>query len=127
VPALEPVAGVRVVAAPAAIDGARWAGDDVDVLRIAPDEALGLGATGVEVDDPDAIVAPESGFVVALLDDAEIRRVGDHADWPLPQATDALGQGKVAGVPARVVGGRAALLVTQAAYADELERRLGWR
>ena len=55
-PALEPIEAWRVVATAAALDGARWHGEDIDVLRIAPDEALGLGATGVEVDDPDAIV-----------------------------------------------------------------------
>jgi hypothetical protein len=128
VPALEPVAAVRVVASQAALDGAHWSGDDgVDVLRTAPDEALGLGATGVEVDDPDAIVEHESGFVVALLDDPDLRTIEAHTDWRLPTAAGELSQGKVAGVPAKVVGGRPALLVTNAAYADELERRLGWR
>ena len=66
-PALEPVDGLRVVATPAALDAARWSGDGVDVLRIAPDEAFAIGATGVEVDDPDAIVEAEAGFAVALL------------------------------------------------------------
>jgi hypothetical protein len=126
VPALEPVAGLRVVANPAALDGARWSGDDVDVLRTAPDEALGLGATAVEVDDPDAVVESEAGFVVALLDDNDVRRVAAHTDWELPMTTGELAQGKIAGVPAKVVGGRPALLVTNAAYADELRERLGW-
>lgn len=126
-PALDPVAGIRVVASPAALDGARWSGDDVDVLRTAPDEALGLGATAVEVDDPDAIVEPEAGFVVALLDDDDLRHVADHTDWDFPMATGEIAQGKIAGVPANVVGGRPALLVTNAAYADELRERLGWR
>jgi hypothetical protein len=127
VPALEPVAALRVVAAPDALDRARWSGADVDVLRTAPDEALGLGATAVEVDDPDAIVEPESGFVAALLGRDELRVLETHADSPLPTAKGALAQGKIAGVPAKVVGGTPALLVTHAAYADELERRLGWR
>lgn len=126
-PALEPVAALRVVASPEVLDGARWSGGDVDVLRTASDEALGLGATAVEVDDPDAIVEPEAGFVVALLDEDEIRRVAAHTEWDLPTAAGELAQGKVAGVPAKVVGGRPALLVTNAAYADELRERLGWR
>ena len=125
-PALEPVASVRVVAAPEALDLARWSGDDVDIIRVAPDEALGLGATGVEVVDPDAIVEPESGLVVALLDDLEFQTVAAHTEWELPTATGELAQGKIAGVPARLVGGRPALLVVQAAYADELRTRLGW-
>ena len=126
-PALEPVHGVRVIASAAALDDARWAGNDVDILRTAPDEAFGLGATEVEVDDPDAIFELESGFVVALLDDADRRAVEAHTDWRFPTATGELAQGKVAGVPAKIVGGRPALLVTNAAYADELARRLGWR
>jgi hypothetical protein len=130
VPALEPVAGVRVVAEPTALDGARWDGDDVDVLRIAPDEALGLGATGATVNgDPDAIVEPEAGFSVALLDRVELAVLAAHTDWPLPVDGPAgtLAQGKIAGVPARLVVGDPFLLVTQTACADELKRRLGWR
>ena len=126
-PALEPAEAVRVVAAPAAIDGARWAGDDVDVLRIAPDEALGIGATGVEVDDPDAIVEPEAGYAVALLDGVEVAALAAHMDWALPADRGTVAQGKIAGVPATVLVGDPTLVVTNAAYADELERRLGWR
>ncbi len=54
--------GVRVVASPDAIDAAAWqdAGPGADdfeplILRLAPDEAFAVGATGVHVDDPDAI------------------------------------------------------------------------
>jgi hypothetical protein len=128
VPALEPVEAVRVVADPAALDAARWDGDDFDVLRIAPDEALGLGATGAEVDgDPDAIVEPEGGFAVALLAPEELATIAAHVDWPLPGDAGTLAQGKIAGVPAKLLIGDPTLLVVQVAYADELERRLGWR
>jgi len=126
VPALEPVESWRVVATPAALDGARWQGSDVDVLRIAPDEALGIGATGVEVDDPNAIVELETGFAVALLDVDDWYGVVDHIDWPLPEEPGALAQGKVAGVPAKLRMGEPTLLVVQTAYADELRGRLGW-
>ena len=126
-PALEPVPAIRVVATPAAIDGARWSGEDVDVIRIAADEALGLGATGIELEDDDAIVEPEAGFAVASLDDADLAAVVGRTDWPVPWATGELAQGKVAGVPVKIVGGKPTLLVVQAAYADELGRRLGWR
>ena len=125
-PALEPVAGVRVVANPDALDRARWSGEDVDVIRIAPDEALGIGATGVDVDDPHAIVEPESGFSVALLG-PEDAPLGDHTDWPIPEVGGALAQGKVAGVPVKLLVGEPTLVVVQSAYADEIERRLGWR
>ncbi|MBA2381171.1 MAG: hypothetical protein H0V73_03590 [Chloroflexi bacterium] len=126
-PAFEPVAAVRVVASPEALDGARWSGDGVDILRTASDEAIGIGATAVDVDDPDAIVEPEAGFLVALLDEHDVRRLAAHTEWELSTAAGKLFQGKVAGVPARILGGRPGLLVTNAAYADELERRLGWR
>ena len=125
-PALEPIGGFRVVASPDALDGARWTGDAASILRIAPDEALGLGVTHVAVDDPNAIVEPESGFVVAYLDAHEQRVLAAHVDWALPTDPGALGQGKIAGVPARVLVGTPSLLVIQAAYADELRSRLGW-
>jgi hypothetical protein len=126
VPELEIVAGIRVVAAPDALDAARWQGADVDVLRIAPDEALALGASSAAVDDPDAIVEPEVGFAVALLDAAETRSLAAHTDWPIPEAAGALAQGKIAGVPARLLIGDPTLLVVQAAYVDDLKARLGW-
>jgi hypothetical protein len=126
VPALEPVDGLRVVARPAALDAARWSGEDVDVLRIASDEAFAIGATGVEVDDPDAIVEAEAGFAVALLDDAGRRALAAHTDWPIPEGPGSFAQGKIAGVPAKLLVGDPTLLVTQVAYADELRSRLGW-
>ena len=133
-PALEPVLGLRVVAAAAALDGARWAGADVDVVRIAPDEALGIGATGVEVDDPDAIVEPEAGYSAAFLVVGDWYGLVDHVDWPHPDDPGVLAQGKVAGVPAKVRTGdpaavptdAPALLVVQTCYANDLKARLGW-
>jgi hypothetical protein len=129
VPALEPVEAWRVVATPAAIDSARWRGDDVEILRVAADEALAIGASGVDVDDPDAIVEPDAGYSVALLSREELRALAAHAEWPIPALTvrSELAQGKIAGVPAKVLVGDPALLVVQTAYGDELERRLGWR
>lgn len=125
-PALEPVRGLRVVASPAALDGARWIGEAI-VLRLAVDEALAIDATGVVLDDPDAIVEPEPGFVVAVLEPEDLRTLVERTEWVLPAELGALGQGKVAGVPARILMTAAPVLVVQAAYADELERRLGWR
>ncbi len=129
-PALEPVAGLRVVALPDALDGARWRGDDVDVIRIAPDEALVLGAIGVDLDgDPDAIVESETGFVAALLDRHELAALAAHADWAMPVLAKpgTLVQGKIAGVPTKLLIGDPSILLTQAAYGDELGRRLAWR
>jgi hypothetical protein len=126
VPALEQLHGWRVVAAPDALDRAVWAGEDVIVLRIAPDEAFAVGAVGVDVDEPDAIVEPEAGFVGVRLSPDDLERVVTHLDWPIPDAPGALAQGKVAGVPAKIRTDDPALLVIQAAYAHDLADRLGW-
>jgi hypothetical protein len=125
VPALEPVASWRVVAAPDALDRAAWVGEDVDVIRIAPDEALGIGATGVVVDDPHAISEPDGGFVVALLTESDLAALAAHVDWTVP-AVGSLGQGKIGGVPAKLIVGSSTFIVTHAVYADELRERLGW-
>jgi hypothetical protein len=126
VPALEPVEAIRVVATADALDSAAWVGDHVDVLRIAPDEALVFGATGVEVDDPDAIIEDDTGFAVRFLSLEDVATIAAHTDWPVPTRVGALAQGKIAGVPAKLLVGQPPLLVTNAAYADELARRLGW-
>jgi hypothetical protein len=126
VPALERLSGWRIVATSDAIDDARWLGDDVVVLRIAPDEAFGVGASGVEVDDPDVIAEDDRGFVGARLDPSDVQTLVAHADWELPTVTGELAQGKIAGVPVKLVTGDRALLVTRAAYAHDLAERLGW-
>jgi hypothetical protein len=128
--ALEPLHGLRVVADPEALDRASWRGDlDVTVVRVAPDEALAIGARSVEIDDPHAIVEDEGGFVGAWLTAEEFETwILPHIEWPLPADEDrpTVAQGSIAGVPAklwlRATGG--ALLVAQAAYADELSGRL---
>ena len=127
--ALEPLHGLRVVADPAALDRASWRGDlDVTVLRVALDEALAVGARTVEIDDEHAIVVEEAGFVGAWLTAEEFEAaVLPHVEWPLPEdERPVLAQGSIAGVPSklwlRATGG--ALLVTQAAYADELAGRV---
>jgi hypothetical protein len=124
VPAFESLRGLRVVADPAALDGARWQGDDVTVLRLAPDDAFAIGADTVEIDDEHAIVESEVGFEGAWL---PLDAVVPHLEWSLPTERPALAQGFVATVPARLWlpdDGDALLLVTAAAYADELSGRL---
>jgi hypothetical protein len=120
--ALEPLRGLRVVADPVAIDAARWHGSDVTVLRFAPDDAFGIDAEGVEVDDADAIIESEVGFSGAGI---AIGDVVDHIEWSLPDAP-ALAQGSIAGVPAKLwlAADGGVLLVTATAYADELVGRL---
>jgi hypothetical protein len=123
-PVFERLDGLRVVADAAALDRARWDGDDVTVLRIAPDDAFVIDATGVAIDDEHAIVEPEVGFSGAWVELDAVRR---HIEWALPAERPGLAQGFVATVPAKVwlpgTGDRV-LLITAAAYADELAGRL---
>ena len=125
-PALDRFRGVRVVADPASLDRASWRGDDVTVLRLAPDDAFGVGATAVDIDDEHAIVEEEVGFVGAWLDPDDVE---PHLEWSLPTERPALAQGSIAGVPAKLwlPADGDALLLTAAAYGDELSRRLGSR
>ena len=131
-PALEPIVGVRVVAAAETIDRAAWVpSTGTRVLRTAPDEAFAWqpGATvSVTIDDPDAIVEPEHGFVAATLSPADVERVARHVEIPLPLDLPALVQGKIAGVPARLglLPDGSGVLLVHAAYAEELTRRLRW-
>ena len=122
-PALERLQGLRVVADPAALDAARWQGDDLTVLRLAPDDAFAIGATDVEIDDQHAIVESEPGFAGAWL---PLDAVAHHIEWSLPTERPTLAQGAVANVPARLwlPDDGDALLITAAAYAVELESRL---
>ena len=123
---LEPLEGLRVVAEPAVLDRAVWHGDGVVVLRLAPDDAFALDAWRVDVDDPAAIVEAERGFVGAwLTPDAIEAVVVPHLEWPLPNERPALAQGAIAGVPGKLwLTDDGALLLTPAAYAEELARRL---
>ena len=121
-PVLERRPGLRVVADAAALDGARWTGEDVLVLRLAPDEALALGATAVELDDEHAIIEAEAGFAAA---DVDLADVAAHIEWAIPTERPALAQGAIAGVPARLwLTDDGATLVVQAAYAADLQDRL---
>jgi hypothetical protein len=120
---LERLRGVRVVADPDPLDAARWKGDAITVLRFARDDAFAIGASSVEIDDEHAIIETESGFVGAWIPVTEILR---HVEWSMPADRPALAQGSVANVPARVwlADDGDVLLLTAAAYADELAGRL---
>jgi len=124
VPVLDRLSGLRVVADPAALNAASWHGaSEVTVLRLAPDDAFAIGATEVDIDDEHAIIESEAGFVGAWL---PVEDVAHHIEWSLPAERPVLAQGAVAQVPARVwlPDDGDALLVTAAAYADELASRL---
>ena len=119
----EQLHGLRVVAKPAAIDAAPIP-PGATVLRIAPDDAIVVDAPTLTIDDPFAIVEPEYAFVHWHLTPAEFDGIRDHIEWPLPP-DGALGQGLIAGVPAKIlVGPDDVLLVVSAGLAHELSERL---
>ena len=121
--------GVRVVASPETIDRATWedAGPGPDefeplVLRFAPDEAFAVGATGVQIADPDA-----TGYVALMFPvDEFVDFVLPRIEWPAPNTRPAFTQGSIAGVPAKLyidTTGAATVFVL-AAYLDDLLARL---
>lgn len=119
----EPLSGVRVVAAPPALDGLEWP-DGVVALRLAGDDLFAVGAAKAEL--ADAIVEDERGFVGWWLTLEELDGlVLEHVDWALPARWPALAQGLIGGVPAKLwLTNDRVLLFAAAAYAHELEERL---
>jgi len=119
----EPLRALRVVATPAAID-AMVLPTGATVMRIAPDDAIVTGAAHLELDDRFAIVEPEFTFVHWTLTPAEFADVVHHIEWPPPQP-GALGQGLIAGVPAKIViAADQVELIVSAGLAHELTARL---
>ena len=126
--------GVRVVASPEALDAAEWqdAGpgpDDFEplILRFAPDEAFAVGATGVHVDDPDAIVEAEVGYTAVMFPvDEFIDVVLPRIEWPVSPTRPAFCQGSIAGVPSKLyidTTGAATVFIA-GSYVDDFLSRL---
>ena len=126
--------GVRVVASPEAIDAAAWqdAGPGPDefeplILRFAPDEAFAVGATGVHLDDPEAIIEPELGYTAIMFPvDEFIDVVLPRMEWAVAPTRPAFCQGSIAGVPAKLYIDTtgAATVFVMAAYLDDFLSRL---
>ena len=115
--------GLRVVAKSAALDAAELP-DGATMLRIAPDDAIVVGAATLTLDDPFAIVEPEYAFVYWRLTSEEVDEVTHHIEWPLPAAGQ-LGQGLIAGVPAKImIATDHVLMIVSAGLAHELLERL---
>ncbi|MEM9464564.1 MAG: hypothetical protein AAGA90_04295 [Actinomycetota bacterium] len=119
----EVVAAVRVAARPEALDTASWP-VDATVLRTAPDEVLLVDSLDATPPEPDAIVFPDMGWVRFAMAPATGAQVMAHAAaWPPPTA--GLGQGLVAGVPAKVVvRDDEWWIIVGAVVADEFEERV---
>mgnify|MGYP001481663326 CR=1 FL=1 len=115
--------GLRVVAKPAALD-AVVVPKGATMLRIAPDDAIVVGATALTLDDPFAIIEPEYAFVHWRLTLQEFEGVAHHIEWSLPVG-GRLGQGLIAGVPAKIlIKHDHVMLVVSAGLAHELLERL---
>lgn len=114
---------VRVVASPETI--ASLVADGV-IFQTAPDEALVLDATDVEVDDPYAIVLPDDGLAGIALSRDQVRAWCEReAEWSLPASGDVFAQGSVAGLPVKVwAHGAHATVICRASHIEELEARL---
>lgn len=135
----EPLHGLRIVAAPSALDAAfeATARSGAIVIRIAPDDAFVIGATDVQLTDPHAIVEPESAFVGWWLTTDEVSaHIAPHVEWTLPKpktGTTQLAQGLVAGVPMKLwfsdptdasADGPQVLLIVSRGLAHEAHGRL---
>lgn len=122
-PAVETFSGLRIVASPAALDGAVWPAGTT-VLRLAADEVLVLGTDRVDLADPNALVELETGWCGAEMERAVLEKwLEREAEWPAPDS--GLGQGMAAGLPVKVwVGDERALLLTRGSLAAELQERL---
>lgn len=123
----ETVQGVRVVARAQAIEELlAGLADAVTALRIAPDDVFLIGYPGVPAcSDPDAIVETDRGFSGSWFTVEEFENViRAHMEWPMPPH-GTLGQGLIAGVPAKVhINNAAVLVVCPTAFVHELEGRL---
>jgi hypothetical protein len=119
----ELVAAVRVAARSAALDAASWPADAA-VLRTAPDEVLLVDALDVGPPEPDAIVLADMSWVrFAMTPVVGAAVMAGGAAWPPPDV--GLGQGLIAGVPAKlVVGDDEWWIIVGAVVADEFAERL---
>ena len=128
--AFSSVQGHRIVASPDILDATSWP-YAMWVLRLAPDEVLLLDDVAADtvrptVDDPFAIIEPESGFAEAGYDLAMFEAVvAPHIDWAIPSTRPAVAQGLVAGVPCKLwFTDDGVLLICLIAHVHELEARL---
>jgi hypothetical protein len=138
VPEFATIPGYRIVATVSAIDAFVALDDPSDLgdkkffhprfLRLAPDDVFVFGQMPPTspVTDPHAIMEEESGFHGAWFTMEEFdRRVRPHIDWELPIEPRSFTQGFVANVPAKLwLTTDRVFLMTNAAYAHELEERI---
>ncbi|CAN5615767.1 hypothetical protein BH10ACT2_BH10ACT2_09090 [soil metagenome] len=122
----ERLVGWRIIAEPAALDATKWPKGS-RVVRISADDVFLIGATEPKITgDEHAIVTPEHGFSGIALSAAQVAATTEqHIEWQLPTARPSVGQGQIAGVPAKLLlaaDGSALLLVACAASHELLGR-----
>ena len=122
---VERIPVTRVVSTPEALDGAAVPPGTI-VLRIAPDEAIVLGETQVEVADPHAIVFADSGWAGVWLDSTSAAAfLLAECEWELPSARPAFAQGMVSHLAAKLwLEEDRTLILVPSAMRAELEARL---
>ena len=132
---LTPLAGFRLVASPASLDAMTISGSGAGpiVLRVAPDEVLGvfasdeggLGAMSIS-DDPDRLFTVDNSWHGVWVEpDAAMDLLERHADWEPPNERPAFAQGLVAGLPVKVWWSLARVLfVVPATFGVDFEERV---
>ncbi len=120
------LAGWRIIADAAALDAVKWPKGS-RAVRISPDDVFVIGVAEPKVSgDSHAIVTPEHGFSGIELTAAQVALIAEqHIEWELPTKVPAMGQGQIAGVPAKLLlnsDGSALLLVACAASHELLGR-----
>lgn len=127
-PSAQQLVGWRIIAAPTALDAVKWPKGS-RVVRISPDDVFLIGAAEPKVPgDAHAIVTPEHGFSGVELSAAQVASIAEqHIEWQLPIARPSMGQGQIAGVPAKLLfaADGSALLLVACAASHELLGRLG--
>jgi len=121
----EPIRALRVVATAVALD-TLGVPAGAHVVRLAPDDALVVGANEVTVADPDAIVERDDGWVVWAVTEEDLATVvAPRTHWPIPTVRPAVAPGLVAGVPAVLrLHTESSWLLCNAVFAHELSERL---
>ncbi len=122
----ERIIATRIVAAPAALDAVAWPLDTL-ALRIAPDEMLIVGEANLPgIDDPHAIIVPDTGWAGLWLSAPEAMEVlARTCEWEPPAARPAFAQGMVAGLPIKLwLEEERVLFLAPAPFAADLEERL---
>lgn len=125
-PELKRIIATRIVATPSSLDAVLWPKEAL-ALRIAPDEVLvTTEVSGDIVNDPHAIVEPDTGFAACWIPANEALDFLERScEWELPRERPAFAQGAVAGLPVKLwFEAERVLFITYAPLATDLEERL---